>query len=63
MSKQSAHPTARVALKPPAGESSSSATRRHLDELLDEALEETFPASDPPAITVDTRRQSLWSDY
>ena len=24
---------------------------RHLDELLDEALKETFPASDPPAIT------------
>jgi hypothetical protein len=22
----------------------------HLDELLDEALEETFPASDPPSI-------------
>jgi len=24
--------------------------KRHLDELLDEALEETFPASDPPAM-------------
>jgi hypothetical protein len=24
--------------------------KKHLDELLDEALEETFPASDPPAI-------------
>jgi predicted GNAT family acetyltransferase len=24
--------------------------RRHQDELLDEALEESFPASDPPAI-------------
>jgi len=23
----------------------------NLDELLDEALEETFPASDPPAVT------------
>ena len=26
----------------------------HQDELLDEALEETFPASDPPANTVET---------
>ena len=24
-------------------------TEDHLEELLDEALEETFPASDPPA--------------
>ena len=24
--------------------------KRHQDELLDEALEETFPASDPPSI-------------
>lgn len=24
--------------------------KKHLDELLDEALEESFPASDPPAI-------------
>lgn len=24
--------------------------REHLDALLDEALDETFPASDPPAI-------------
>jgi hypothetical protein len=26
------------------------AARRHQEELLDEALEETFPASDPPAV-------------
>jgi hypothetical protein len=25
----------------------------HLDKLLDEALEESFPASDPPALAVD----------
>jgi hypothetical protein len=25
--------------------------KRHADELLDEALEETFPASDPSAMT------------
>ncbi len=24
--------------------------KRHIDKLLDEALEETFPASDPPAM-------------
>jgi hypothetical protein len=24
--------------------------KKHQDELLDEALEETFPASDPPAM-------------
>jgi uncharacterized protein len=27
---------------------------RHDDEMLDETLEETFPASDPPANTVET---------
>jgi hypothetical protein len=29
------------------------ATMAHLNELLDEALEETFPASDPIAIAVE----------
>jgi predicted GNAT family acetyltransferase len=28
----------------------SEAQRRHADALLDEALEESFPASDPPAV-------------
>lgn len=38
---------------PPAAEpeSSAEAQKAHLDQLLDEALAETFPASDPPAIT------------
>jgi hypothetical protein len=27
----------------------ASSSAAHLDELLDEALEETFPASDPPS--------------
>lgn len=26
--------------------------KAHIDALLDEALAETFPASDPPAITI-----------
>ncbi|HET9903771.1 MAG TPA: hypothetical protein VFQ27_08750 [Xanthobacteraceae bacterium] len=26
-------------------------TKDHLDALLDDALEQTFPASDPPALT------------
>jgi hypothetical protein len=26
---------------------------RHLEELLDEALEESFPASDPPAVNFE----------
>jgi hypothetical protein len=24
--------------------------KKHMDELLDEALEESFPASDPPSV-------------
>lgn len=31
----------------------SSAALAHLNELLDEALRETFPASDPAAIAVE----------
>jgi hypothetical protein len=37
----------------PARHKSISAAADHLNELLDEALKETFPASDPVAITVD----------
>jgi hypothetical protein len=28
----------------------STQNQKHLDELLDQSLEETFPASDPPAM-------------
>jgi hypothetical protein len=31
----------------------SSAARAHVDDLLDEALNETFPASDPVAINIE----------
>jgi hypothetical protein len=37
----------------PARRKSVSAAADHLNDLLDEALKETFPASDPVAITVD----------
>jgi hypothetical protein len=30
----------------------------HIEELLDEALQETFPASDPPAPAVE-----IWVEY
>jgi hypothetical protein len=30
--------------------SSGPKTKRHLDDLLDQALEQTFPASDTPAL-------------
>ncbi|MFO7288346.1 MAG: hypothetical protein LOD94_09920 [Gammaproteobacteria bacterium] len=33
--------------------------KRHLDRRLDEALEETFPASDPIAVTPPRRRPSV----
>jgi hypothetical protein len=30
--------------------------RKHLEMLLDEALEESFPASDPPAVDFEASR-------
>jgi hypothetical protein len=35
------------------GEIASRLGERHLERLLDQALEETFPASDPPAPALD----------
>jgi hypothetical protein len=37
----------------------SEAEAAHLDALLDDALRETFPASDPIAICVDRRSEAL----
>jgi hypothetical protein len=34
-------------------EAASAATLAHIDELLDEALKQTFPASDPVAINIE----------
>jgi hypothetical protein len=38
------------------GGDSEEARHRHLEELLDEALEESFPASDPPAVNFEPSR-------
>jgi hypothetical protein len=43
--------------QPPLGPSKAEAA--HLDDLLDEALRETFPASDPIAIIVDKPSKSV----
>ncbi|HMI41961.1 MAG TPA: hypothetical protein VK485_12120 [Sphingomicrobium sp.] len=46
--RKSARDTSKNGLrKPPRGES----RKEHLDRLLDEALAETFPASDPPSVS------------
>jgi hypothetical protein len=34
----------------------------HLDKMLDEALRETFPASDPVAITIETPSKAVAVD-
>jgi hypothetical protein len=36
-------------------ERSGEASREHIEWLLDEALEGSFPASDPPSITMPQR--------
>ncbi len=37
----------------------SRTTLAHLDQLLDEALQETFPASDPIAVAVERRPRAI----
>jgi hypothetical protein len=37
----------------------SAAEAAHLDKLLDDALRETFPASDPIAITIDNSSKAI----
>ena len=46
-------------VKRPSASSHSKAEAAHLDNLLDEALRETFPASDPIAITIDHPAQRV----
>jgi nicotinate phosphoribosyltransferase len=36
---------------PPPPDGPANEEERHRQEVLDEALEETFPASDPPSLT------------
>ncbi len=38
------------------GKTPAKSEKNHLNELLDEALDETFPASDPPAVTRPRKR-------
>jgi hypothetical protein len=35
------------------GGDAEDARSKHLEDLLDEALEESFPASDPPAVDIE----------
>ena len=44
------HPNTPAAPEDPAPKTNNSNKRKHTEELLDEALRETFPASDPPAM-------------
>lgn len=41
----------------------SPTTLAHLDQLLDEALQETFPASDPIAVAIERGTQAMARTY
>jgi hypothetical protein len=45
----------KVMLTPKSPQKSHAAAIAHMNDLLDEALKETFPASDPIAINVDLK--------
>jgi hypothetical protein len=49
-------------MRTPRPEGQSEPDAEHLDKMLDEALRETFPASDPIAITIDKPLKSIASD-
>jgi hypothetical protein len=49
-------------MRTPRPEVRSEPDAEHLDKMLDEALRETFPASDPIAITIDKPSKSIASE-
>jgi hypothetical protein len=49
-------------MRTPRPEVRSEPDAEHLDKMLDEALGETFPASDPIAITIDKPLKSIASE-
>jgi len=49
-------------MRTPRPERQSEPDAEHLDNMLDEALRETFPASDPIAITIDKPLKSIASE-
>jgi hypothetical protein len=49
-------------MRTPRPEGQSEPDAEHLDKMLDEALRETFPASDPIAITIDKPLKSIASE-
>ena len=49
-------------MRTPRPEGQSEPDAEHLDNMLDEALRETFPASDPIAITIDKPLKSIASE-
>lgn len=55
MNKTQTHPKTETPAKPAAGkqpeEGESCLTRTAVEDMLDEELEQSFPASDPPSMT------------
>ena len=52
-----AHKSADKKTGGPVAKPDAAACAAHREELLDDALDDSFPASDPPAITQPSRRR------